>query len=306
MNMLIAGFFAIACYNSLELLISLFSRFRRHRGLYFWSMLIATLGIVLHSIVVLLRYHGLGPNFALAVLTCLGWYSMVTGQSVVLYSRLHLVVPYKEKTRWVLTMIIVNFFILHIPVTILFLGSNSRESGSFIKAFQIYERIQLAGFCIQESAISGFYIWEAMQGLNWVFAVKGPKERRIIRQLIVVNVLAILLDASLLATQYTDNFQIQTTYKPVVYSIKLKMEFIILNRLVRLLQRPGCTCEMYTKRPGGNTTPTSHQAILPPSSMSGRGPLARPQTNEVELPTISERQRNFSVSSEPLPVRLNR
>ncbi|PVH91317.1 hypothetical protein DM02DRAFT_664126 [Periconia macrospinosa] len=229
-NMLIAGFFSIACYNSLELLISLFSRFRRHRGLYFWSMLIATLGIVLHSIVVLLRYYGLGPNFPLAVLTCVGWYCMVTGQSVVLYSRLHLVVPYK-RTRWVLIMIIVNFFILHVPVTILFLGSNSHKSGIFIRAFNIYERIQVAGFCIQESIISGFYIREAMRGLNWVFAIKGPKEKRIIRHLIIVNVLVIFLDASLLATQYTNNFQIQTTYKPVVYSVKLKMEFVILNRL---------------------------------------------------------------------------
>lgn len=57
--------------------------------------------------------------------------------------------------------------------------------------------------------------------------------------LIFVNVFVIVLDVSLLVTQYTGNFQIQTTYKPVVYSIKLKMEFVILNRLLRLVQRSG-------------------------------------------------------------------
>lgn len=78
-NMTIAGFFAVACYNCVEILISLLDRFKRRDGLYFWSMLTATLGIVLHSIVVLLRYYSLGPNFPLAVLTCVGWYAMVTG-----------------------------------------------------------------------------------------------------------------------------------------------------------------------------------------------------------------------------------
>ncbi|RBA19921.1 hypothetical protein FPRO05_09221 [Fusarium proliferatum] len=159
-NMAIAGLFAIACYNCLEILISLLSRFKRHDGLYFWSMMIATLGILLHSIVVMLRYYGLGPNFLLCVLTCVGWYGMVTGQSVVLYSRLHLIVEDKSKTRWVLYMIIINFFILHVPTTVLFLGSNTKHSARYIGAFNVYERIQLAGFCIQETIISGLYIWE--------------------------------------------------------------------------------------------------------------------------------------------------
>ncbi|KAL6411795.1 hypothetical protein AUP68_04173 [Ilyonectria robusta] len=71
-DMIIAGFFAVACYNCVEILISLLYRFKRHDGLYFWSMVTATLGIMLHSIVVLLRYYSLGPNFPLAVLTCIG------------------------------------------------------------------------------------------------------------------------------------------------------------------------------------------------------------------------------------------
>ncbi|KNB15066.1 hypothetical protein FOXG_13773 [Fusarium oxysporum f. sp. lycopersici 4287] len=165
-NMVIAGLFAIACYNCLEIIISLLNRFKRHDGLYFWSMVVATLGILLHSIVVILRYYSLGPNFLLCVLTCVGWYGMVTGQSVVLYSRLHLIVEDKSKTRWVLYMIIINFFILHVPTTVLFLGSNTKHSAHFIGAFNVYERIQLAGFCIQETIISGLYIWERRGASN--------------------------------------------------------------------------------------------------------------------------------------------
>ncbi|KAF5020129.1 hypothetical protein F66182_7840 [Fusarium sp. NRRL 66182] len=240
--MTIAGLFAIACYNCVEILISLLHRFKRHDGLYFWSMIVATLGIILHSIVVLLRYYSLGPNFLLCVLTCIGWYGMVTGQSVVLYSRLHLIVEDRSRTRWVLYMIIINFCILHVPTTILFLGSNTRDSSRYLEAFNVYERIQLAGFCIQETIISGLYIWETSRGLKPIFAVKKAMERKIIRYLIIVNVLVILLDISLIVTQYMSHFNIQTTYKPVVYSIKLKMEFVVLNKLLLLVQHSDCNC----------------------------------------------------------------
>ncbi|KAH8646922.1 hypothetical protein BGZ61DRAFT_61287 [Ilyonectria robusta] len=72
-DIIIAGFFAIVCYNCVEILISLLHRFKRHDGLYFWSMVIATLGIALHSIVVLLHYYSLGPNLPLAFLIYISW-----------------------------------------------------------------------------------------------------------------------------------------------------------------------------------------------------------------------------------------
>ncbi|KAF5662490.1 integral membrane protein [Fusarium heterosporum] len=257
-NMTIAGLFAIACYNCLEILISLLSRFKRHDGLYFWSMITATLGIVLHSIVVLLRYYSLGPNFVLCVLTCIGWYGMVTGQSVVLYSRLHLIVEDKSKTRWVLYMIIINFFILHVPTTVLFLGSNTSQGARFLGPFNVYERIQLAGFCIQEAIISGLYIWETSRGLKPIFAVRKHMERTIIRYLVIVNILVILLDVSLIVTQYMSHFNIQTTFKPVVYSIKLKMEFVVLNKLLLLVQHSDCNCMHIVGEPENTDLNTSH------------------------------------------------
>lgn len=258
-DMVIAGFFAVACFNCVEILVSLLNRFKRRDGLYFWSMTVATLGIVLHSVVVLLRYYSLGPNFPLCVLTCLGWYGMVTGQSVVLYSRLHLVVPDRAKTRWVLVMIVINFCVLHVPVTVLFLGSNTRESKHFLPAFNVYERVQLAGFFVQESIISGLYIYETARGLKPIFAIKRAMERKVMRHMITVNVVVILLDVSLLVTQYLSHFQIATTYKPVVYSIKLKMEFVVLNKLLLLVQHSECNCARVVEQGGEeNTSGPSH------------------------------------------------
>ncbi|KAK9858961.1 hypothetical protein MYU51_015829 [Penicillium brevicompactum] len=229
--MVIAGLFALACWNVLQVTVSIFTTFRHYRGLYFWSMLISTMGILLHTITAFLRYFALAPNFPMCILICIGWYAMVTGQSVVLYSRLHLVTSYDRYSRWVLCMIVFNFCALHIPTTVLFLGIN-RGLHSLDEPFNIYERIQLAGFAVQETILSGLYIWEATTTLRPILQMKGSRGRRVLVNLVAVNAIAVLLDASLLTTEYTNHFDIQTTYKPVVYSIKSLLEFTVLNSLL--------------------------------------------------------------------------
>lgn len=240
--MVIAGLLALACWNVLQILVSIFTTFRHFRGLYFWSMLISTLGILLHTITAFLRYFALAPNFPMCVLICIGWYAMVTGQSVVLYSRLHLVTSYDRNYRWVLCMIVFNFCVLHIPTSILFLGIN-RGVQSFDRPFNIYERIQLAGFAAQEIILSGLYIWEAIHTLKPILDMKGARGRRVLVNLVAVNAIAVLLDASLLTTEYTNHFDIQTTYKPVVYSIKLLLEFTVLNSLLVVIHTNSSSIE---------------------------------------------------------------
>ncbi|KAH7146652.1 hypothetical protein B0J13DRAFT_419123, partial [Dactylonectria estremocensis] len=142
------------------------------------------------------------------------------------------------------------FSLLHVPVTVLFLGSNAGDSSRFLPAFDIYERIQLAGFSIQETIISGLYIWEVSRGLKPIFVIKKTTERKVIRHLIIVNILVVLLDISLIITQYLDQFQLATTYKPVVYSTKLKMEFVVLIKLLLLVRHWNCNCMQVMDEPG--------------------------------------------------------
>jgi len=54
--------------------------------------------------------------------------------------------------------------------------------------------------------------------------------------LIYINILIIVLDLVLLGTEYAGLFYIQTTLKCAVYSIKLKLEFTILNQLLEYSQ----------------------------------------------------------------------
>ena len=60
----------------------------------------------------------------------------------------------------------------------------------------------------------------------------GGLSRSVLVQLLLVNILIILLDVSVVAIQYAGYFTFQVTFKALVYSIKLKLEYVILGRLV--------------------------------------------------------------------------
>lgn len=54
-------------------------------------------------------------------------------------------------------------------------------------------------------------------------------------QLVLVNVLIIILDIGLLGLEYASQYLLQNILKIVFYSIKLKLEFAILSRLVKFV-----------------------------------------------------------------------
>ncbi len=235
--MLVAGFFAIAVFNVVEINFWIFSTFRRRVGLYFWSLLISSWGIIFHAVGFLLKFFQLCTNEYVNVgLISIGWFAMVTGQSIVLYSRLHLIVQDARKIRWVLGLIVVDFFLFHIPSAVLNFGANSSNPKPFITPMAVYEKIQITAFSTQEFIISALYIWEARKMLKSLLNVKREEARYVMIHLILVNVLIILMDITLLGTEYGNDYSIEATYKPFLYSVKLKLEFSILNRLRALVK----------------------------------------------------------------------
>jgi hypothetical protein len=235
--MTIAGLFALAVFNVIEINFWIFTTFRRRVGLYFWSLLIASWGIPIHATGFLLKFFQICTiEYVNVGLIVVGWYAMVTGQSIVLYSRLHLIVQDRRKIRWILGLIIVDFILFHIPPTILLFGSNSSNPEPFLTPFAIYEKIQITAFSTQEFIISALYIWHARKMLQSLSNIKREEARSVMIHLILVNVFMILMDITLLGTEYANQYSIETTYKSTLYSIKLKLEFSILNRLRDLVK----------------------------------------------------------------------
>ena len=235
--MSIGAFTAVAWYNVIELNVQVFLTFKRHRGLYFWSLLISSYGCVLHALGFLLKFFQLTSNdYISCTIITIGWYAMVTGQAIVLYSRLHLVVKSTKLLRAVLIMIIADAICLHIPTTVLTYGSNVSDGStlvneSFIYAFNIMERIQMTCFCIQEFVISGIYVYSTIRLLRPIY---HGRTRKALMQLIWINLIIIGMDVVLLIMEYSNQYEIEATLKAMVYSIKLKLEFAVLNQLMTL------------------------------------------------------------------------
>ncbi|KAL5353321.1 hypothetical protein ACLOAV_001357 [Pseudogymnoascus australis] len=234
----IATLCGISWYNAIELIFLIFNSFYRYKGLYFWSLLFsASIGIIPYSLGFFLKFFQFAESWLSVTLLTIGWYVMVTGQSLVLYSRLHLVLINQKILRLVLFMIIINAIVLHIPTTVLTYGSNYNSSTqAFIKGYNIMEKVQMTGFCIQEFIISGLYIHETIKLLN---LNPGRRNRKIIHQLLSINMFIIIMDLSLLAIEYASYYAIEVTLKGVIYSIKLKLEFAVLGKLVHLVNSHG-------------------------------------------------------------------
>ncbi|KAE8412958.1 hypothetical protein BDV36DRAFT_45289 [Aspergillus pseudocaelatus] len=241
-KILMVVFSSIALYNAIELIILIFLVFNQYKGLYFWAMLLSNvLGVIPHAVGFLLEFFAKGPLWFAVTLATIGFYFMVPGQSVVLYSRLHLVVQNLKVLRQVRYMIIFNTIVLLIPTTILTYCTIYVRTESIIRGYNVMERMQLAWFCAQEILISCIYIWETINLLR-LRPDKDPTRKKIMYELITINVIIVLLDVALLVLEYVGFYALQTTLKAAVYSVKLKLEFAVLRKLVLLVNtRPSDT-----------------------------------------------------------------
>jgi hypothetical protein len=269
-KVLIAFFLGLAMYNVVELQVLIFGTFTKFKGLYFWSLVISGWGIIPYAVGFLFKYFSIltgSARWFSVFLLSIGWYPMVTGQAVVLWSRLHLIVTGEKGdkilkyTKW---MIIVNAICLHIPVsgnrrpytpfvsewwpftwlsppqtnqplqtTVLTPGSNTNSHPqAFVSGYNVMEKVQMCGFFLQEVILSSIYIMETIRILR---TSVQRHTKRFMYQLMAINVLIIAMDLGLLGLECASLYILETITKPTFYSIKLKLEFAILGKLVQFV-----------------------------------------------------------------------
>ncbi|OJJ43526.1 hypothetical protein ASPZODRAFT_135983 [Penicilliopsis zonata CBS 506.65] len=231
----IVGLLSCALFGVLELMLAIFSTFHVYRGLYFWSLLVsAGLGVLPQSLGLLLKYFELAPIAAPVTLSTAGWAIMVTGQSLVLYSRLHLVVQNRLVLRLVLGMIVFDALVLQIPQIVFSYGAVFVASHGFLYAYNIWAKVQLTGFFLQEVIISTVFIVQATRLLQ-AYPRKSVRRTSLRYQLLAINSAIIVMDIALLVLEYLDLFILQTVLKTFFYMVKLKLEFAVLSRLVSMV-----------------------------------------------------------------------
>ncbi|KAI9807457.1 MAG: hypothetical protein M1833_000202 [Piccolia ochrophora] len=224
-----------ALYIAIEINIQVLHTFKRRRGLYFWTVLGTSWGIVLHTIGSIFKYLVPGSNwvgFSTAVVVgCIG---MDATASLVLYSRLHLVIRERKILRFVLLMIIGTTLFFHVPNGVLIYATNSPDPTRFKRIFGITEKIQVIAFSLQETTISSIYIWGTLRMLKPSFSVRT---KTVMWRLIAIMAFCIVLDLVLLVTVATRNYIFKAALHPFIYGVKLKLEFVVINEVMAIAAR---------------------------------------------------------------------
>ncbi|KAF2737764.1 hypothetical protein EJ04DRAFT_86588 [Polyplosphaeria fusca] len=296
LKIIIAFLIGLSLYNALELLLLVFVTFNKYKGVYFWSLIIAGFGVIPYALGFLVKFFQLldpseNVGYIAVFLLTVGWYMMVSGQSVVLWSRLHLLTNSRRVLRWTLYMIIIDGILLHSITTVLTFGSNSnslskRTLSHFVRGYNIMEKIQMVGFCLQELVLSVIYIKETVRLLKLSESVKGEftteegaqvktsHVRKTMYQLLAINAVIIAMDGALLGVEFANLYIIETTLKGVVYSVKLKLEFAVLGKLVQFVRTQASSGEHGTHREQANATGLTLEKSNSRSSTSRKNPSA--------------------------------
>lgn len=281
---ILVSMLTLSIYMSALVDLKALTMFKRRNTLYFWSLLVTSWGITAHSLGVILKWFvGSCPWQVHTAFSSFGWWGMVTGQSLVLYSRLHLVVRNGRVLRAVLLMIIVDFCLFQVPTTVQKFGSTETKVGIWLTVYHVYERIQLFVFTIQELIISVIYIRAAVIWLS----PGDPEGTRHTKQfLIYLNILCIALDVVIVAEVFSNEWIYEEATQSLVYAIKLTLEFAVLNEVM----------EVYRLGPGGCTT--CHRRV---PSRSHHDPAKDGLSHISRRRSVVTRQRSSAQSYLPAP-----
>ncbi|KAJ9634425.1 hypothetical protein H2204_006250 [Knufia peltigerae] len=232
---------ALALYNSLEMVLLILTTFKRWRGLYFWSLTLCNFGVFAYTIGMMLGYFQLCILWLSKTWLDVGWMSMIICQSLVLYSRLGLIIDNVKILMGVKWMIVISSFVFLVPTVVLDFACTYSKKPSFSEAYFYMEHIQMTGITIQELAISSLYLWKTS---NLLKVISKSNSRSMVWQLFTINVVIIGMDIALIVLEYKHLQLYQESIKAFVYSVKLKLELNILSKLVDLVNRDSISRSM--------------------------------------------------------------
>lgn len=99
------------------------------------------------------------------------------------------------------------------------------------------EKTQMTAFSLQELGISALYTYATSKAFKPRKMFDKKHVNRVLRHLIMVNILIIIMDLTLLSCEYANMYEIEGTMKAAVYSIKLRLEFPVLTQLTNLFSK---------------------------------------------------------------------
>jgi hypothetical protein len=118
---LFIAFGAVAFWSTLTLTVRLLTTLKKRSGTYFYSILITTWGLTIRQVGNFIQFYAPRCPWQIGfIMQQVGWVGMISGFSMVLYSRLTIILESHKARRAVLGMIVFNGFVWHtVMITVL-------------------------------------------------------------------------------------------------------------------------------------------------------------------------------------------
>lgn len=237
------------------------------------------------------------PKEVADALMTVGWVIMIPSQSMVLWSRLHLITRNQTLLKFLLWLIIIDSIALITPTCVFNWGALLLQRNPYLRGYTVIEKIQMCVFTAQEILISGVYLYEVRKVMG---GIRDKRSRGMVKQLVLMNVLIIALDIVTLSIEFCEWFMIQVTLKGLVYSVKLKVEFAVLSKIISLVRDKRTESERaraYAAAAATAALAAKEQVPGSPTTL-----LGDPEKNHVS-PRVSAARTSRSNSSEALHER---
>src|ERR1700760_1461663 len=192
-ELLAAGFIGMGIIVGLESLFCITTRFKRWRGLYFWSMVMATLGALTFSISNIFALWVPIPALVLAFQVP-AWFTFGIFQFLILYSRLHLLSASQRLLRIVLFAIIFESCTVLLPMSLSRIVTLLDSSPRTVHILRIWWIVAPVIYALLEVALSITYIVHVRKVWH---QNADPDDKRALRSLIYMCIFLIVSDITI-------------------------------------------------------------------------------------------------------------
>ena len=183
---------------------------------------------------------------------------------------------------------------------------NPRLSSLYSPREAIVDRCTQIGFTVTESILNGIYIWSLAQILRLKSSVlkTGIRQRRVMTDLLCVNVIAICLDTLTVVLVFLNQTGISHPIQTFSYILKFKLEFLVLNQIMAVAARGSRKFNIAGRRyyyPLSTSRASSKSSTWVPSSLQ-ESAKADPDKKPCEpWPTFPKAHRAPSASGPEIP-----
>lgn len=199
------------------------------------SIIITAWGIILYAVVIdLMFFTMIGDMLFLgSILYPLAWILTNTGFLMVLYSRLHLMLDRPRLLKTLLFIILGVGVPLQIFMVVAGTGSPHHLGD---KVWQVTFRLEMI-FVFLEIILSALYVSLFFRFLRHLSGVTQKQTNWTLCLLILGEVFVVAGDVAIVTLWYDGLYLLRLALSSFIYALKLKVEFMILNRLTSIKKR---------------------------------------------------------------------